>query len=199
MINASRVSTIILIVGLGSALAAAITLKDSSLLSLTPPDGTAPDALGREFWLHLSAYSAWVTTLLLIPALYFIWFTDKHTHWLAFWKTAWIAYIIHLVIAAFGFFGGDFAWMTNSTRVSAFWPGMVLAVWWGVDVALAGRTGTLIRIQRIGVHLLAFVLFFGGSALKGETLTIRLIGILLLLAVIGAGTQAFMKHRGRMI
>ena len=195
----TKISFFLLVLGMAAALIAAITLKDSNILSLTPPDGTTPDAVGREFWLHLSAYSAWVCTILLLPVFFFIWFPKYAPQWRAFWFASFAAYIIHLAISMFGFFGGDFAWMTNSTRVSAFWPGMLLVLWWGFDVALANRTRILIQIQRIGVHLLAFVLFFGGSALKGETLTIRLIGILLLLVAISAAMQYVMKRRGHQI
>ncbi|WP_146174238.1 hypothetical protein [Litoreibacter ponti] len=163
-----------------AALIAAYMLKDAGSLSLVPPGATEPDAVGREFWLHLSAYSAWVATVLLIPAYLFALSPDRVPDWRAFWTTSYLAYIIHLAISAFGFFGGDFAWMTNSSRVSAFWPGMVLALWWGLDVALSRRAGGWITVQRVGVHLMAFVLFFGGSAVMGELLTIRVIGAVLL-------------------
>lgn len=165
---------------MAAALIAAMMLKDTGSMSLIPPGGTAPDAEGREFWLHLSAYSAWVTTLLLIPAYLFVLSADRAPDWRAFWAAGYVAYLIHLAISAFGFFDGDFAWMTNSSRVSAFWPGMVLALWWGVDVLLSHRSGGWVNIQRVAVHIMAFVLFFGGSTVMGELLTIKIIGYLLL-------------------
>lgn len=176
----TRLPWAVLTLGMGAAVAAAYALQDSGAMSLIPPGGAEPDAAGREFWLHLSAYSAWVATVLLIPSYLFALSPDRGTDWRAFWAASFVAYIIHLAISAFGFFGGDFAWMTNSSRVSAFWPGMALALWWGLDMALSRRTGGWITAQRVGVHLLAFVLFFGGSAVMGELLTIRVIGAALL-------------------
>jgi len=185
----------LLLLGMTAALIAALLLQDTGSMSLIPAGGTDPDAEGREFWLHFSAYSAWVTTLLLIPAYIFVWSATRAPDWRAFWSASYAAYLIHLAISAFGFFGGDFAWMTNSSRVSAFWPGMVLAVWWGVDVALSNRSGGWITGQRIGVHLMAFVLFFGGSAVMGELLTVKIIGTLLLVTAIGAAARYVVQRR----
>lgn len=190
----------LLILGMAAAYVAAGQLQDTGLLSITPPPSefhpvNQPDAIGREFWLHLSAYTAWVTTLLIIPAFLFVWFEDRAPDWKAFWAAGWIAYLIHLGVAMFGFFESDYEWMTTSSRVSAFWPGMLLAVWWGLDLALANKTHPWVTIQRFGVHLMAFVLFFGGSAIKGELLTIQIIGYALLAVTLIAAIRWLAQRR----
>jgi hypothetical protein len=174
---------------LSAAIIASFSTQSMGLLSLIPPDATEPDALGRELSLGLSAFTAWATVVLLIPAYVAVWFRNRSARawqlWLAFWAAGFVAYIVHLVISMFGFFGGDFAWMTSSTRVSAFWPGMALAIWWPIDLWLARRPETTpIAVQRVVLHIGAFVLFFGGSAVKGELGAIRLIGYVLLAATI---------------
>ncbi len=190
--------------GIGTvfSLIAAWVLYDSGLMSLIPPGATEPDAIGREFWLYLSAFTAWVTTLLLIPAFVAVWMrrrsVEAYAIWHAFWGAGLVAYLIHLAVSMFGFFGGDFAWMTNSSRVSAFWPGMVLAVWWTVDLWLARSRDDQgwVAVQRGVVHVMAFVLFVGGSAVKGELIMIRGIGLLLSVLSVPAALNWLMK-RGR--
>ena len=189
--------------GMGLAYVAALQMKDTGLMSLTPPGGTEPDAIGREFWLYLSAFTAWVTTLLLIPVFVTVWTRRRseraYAIWHGFWAAGLVAYLIHLAVSMFGFFGGDFAWMTNSSRVSAFWPGMILALWWAIDLWLArSRPDTgWVAVQRVGVHVLTYVLFVGGSAVKGELLTIRGIGLVLsVLAVASALIWVTKRMRG---
>ncbi|MCY4179802.1 MAG: hypothetical protein OXC60_09850 [Litoreibacter sp.] len=180
------------------AFALANYTQDMALLSLTPPPTDAnpnpgPDVTpDRVFSLYLSAYTAWAALILLIPAYVFVWFQSRYQSWLAFWAASYVAYVVHLYISAFWFFEGDFTAMTTSSRVSAFWPGMVILVWWGVDVliGLALATGRWVTIQRVIVHLLVFVLFVGGSAVKGETTTIQLMGW----AFFGAGVGAMVVY-----
>lgn len=192
----------VLIGGLALSLVVAWLLSGSGIMSLTSPGGTEPDAVGREFWLYLSAFTAWVTTLLLIPVFAAVWVRSRSTQayaiWHAFWSAGLVAYLAHLAVSMFGFFGGDFAWMTRSTRVSAFWPGMILAVWWAVDVWLAKTRDDMgwVAVQRGLVHVLAFVLFVGGSAVKGELLTIRGIGVVLsVVAVAAALNWLFLRRK----
>ncbi len=179
------------------AIVAAWRLQASGLLSLSPPpsdamptpgpDVTAGDALG----LYQSAFTAWVALVLLIPAYTAFWFRNGSglawTVWLSCWSIGAVAYLVHLAVSMFGFFGGDFGWMTSTTRVSAFWPGMVIAIWWPLDAVLAltrGEKAGWIRVQRIAIHLIALILFVGGSAVKGELLTVRVIGTALFLAAL---------------
>jgi hypothetical protein len=181
--------------------------QDSGLLSLTPPPtaavpNPAPDVtLDQALPLYQSAFTAWAVLILLIPAYATVWRRNKPTQshvWLAFWTVSWIAYIIHLYVSAFWFFGGDFAAMTASTRVSAFWLGMIIAVWWPFDIALALRgaadTGW-VRLQRSLIHVLVLVLFVGGSAIKGELLSAKIIGAILLLVAVLAAVRWFILGR----
>ena len=144
------------------------------------PDVTSQDALS----LYQAAYTAWSALLLLVPVYLFVF--SRGTVWLAFWTVSFVAYAIHIAVSAFGFFGGDFEWMTNSTRVSAFWPGMALLVWWPIDLALAfaQREGMAIRVQRVLLHIVTLVLFVGGSAIKGELMVTQIMGWVLLAAAV---------------
>ncbi|WP_339106803.1 hypothetical protein [Roseovarius rhodophyticola] len=81
--------------------------------------------------LYQSAFTAWAALILLIPAYAYYLSQGANRGWLAFWTVSYLAYLVHLYVSAFLFFGGDFAWMTSSSRVSAFWPGMLLIPWWG--------------------------------------------------------------------
>jgi len=112
-----------------------------------------------------------------------------------FWTTSYIAYIIHLAVSMFWFFEGDFSAMTSSTRVSAFWPGMVIVLWWGLDIALAGTQAKWVTVQRVMIHVLVFVLFVGGSAVKGETALIQLMGWALFGTGLGALVVAMINRR----
>ncbi len=195
---------LLLFVGLViAAFAAASTFQGANLLSLVPPPtdanpNPAPDVPpDRVLALYQSAFTAWVALILLIPAYVFVWSKARYQSWLAFWTVSYLAYVIHLYVSAFWFFGGDFTAMTTSSRVSAFWPGMVVLVWWGVDVAVGfmKAQGRWVTVQRVIVHVLVFVLFVGGSAVKGEGVLIQLLGWALLAAGIGALIAYFMNRR----
>ncbi|MEO0829682.1 MAG: hypothetical protein AAFY03_04400 [Pseudomonadota bacterium] len=177
------------------ALMAAWLLKDAGLLSRVPPgaDGTPDVAEGEALGLYQAAFTGWAALLLLIPTYIGFWFRNvsavARSVWLAFWTFGAIAYLIHLAFSMFGFFGGDFAWMTSSTRVSAFWPGMIIAVWWPLDALLAharDETARWIRVQRIVLHVIVLILFVGGSLGTGELMTVRVLGLILLITALGS-------------
>ncbi len=183
--------------GLGGALIAlafwaATVFEGSGLLSTVPPATEAnpnpqPDTDETTILaLYQSAFTAWAALILLIPAYAYYLSQGANRAWLVFWTVSYLAYLVHLYVSAFLFFGGDFAWMTSSSRVSAFWPGMLLIPWWGVDIALAfkGLEARWVRLQRGILHLGTFVLFFGGSAIKGETITIKALGVALALVAV---------------
>jgi len=180
---------------IGLAFLAAWITQGWNLLSLTPPateavPTPAPDvAVGEELSLYQSAYTAWAALVLLIPAYLFIW--GRPSAWLAFWTTSYLAYLVHLAVSGLVFFGGDFAAMTSSSRVSAFWPGMGIVLWWGIDIALAlaSTRGRWVTAQRVALHLLVLVLFVGGSAVKGELMMVQLIGWALLGLALAAGLK----------
>ncbi len=176
------------------AFSVAAMLQDSGLLSRIPP--VSPDvptptpdvAEGAEYPLYLSAFTAWAALLLLLPVYATVWRSDQQGRaiWLSYWTVSWIAYVVHLLVAMFLFFQGDFAWMTSSSRVSAFWPGMLIAVWWPIDILLARRQATWVIVQRLLIHVLVLVLFVGGSAVKGEIVTVQVIGWVLAISALVA-------------
>lgn len=186
----------------GLSIIAAYLLQGAGLLSLSPPPSDLtvapkPDAIGKEFALYASALTAWVALILLVPAYVFVWSTQRATDWLAFWAVSYIAYLIHLAVSMFWFFEGDFAAMTSSTRVSAFWPGMLIVLWWGLDILLTKTQANWVTVQRVIIHVLVFVLFVGGSAVKGETALIQLMGWALFGAGVGAMVIAGLNRRKR--
>lgn len=172
----------------------ATVFEGSGMLSTVPPATEAnptPQVDTDEstiLALYQSAFTAWAALILLIPAYAYYLSQGGTRAWLAFWTVSYLAYLVHLYVSAFLFFGGDFAWMTTSSRVSAFRPGMLLIPWWGLDIALAvkGVEAAWVRIQRGVLHLGTFVLFFGGSAVKGETMTIKALGVALALVALMA-------------
>lgn len=184
--------------------------RDSGMLSLIPPatwevPDPAPDvASGKTLALYQSAFTAWVALILLIPVYLSIWFSERSSKdyavWLSFWSASYVAYLVHLFVSMVLFFEGDIAAMTSSSRVSAFWPGMAIIVLWGGDVLLAfrGGKGILVSIFRGLVHLLVFVLFFGGSAVKGELTVVNMLGIALLAAGV-TGMTVWLRHKTRKV
>lgn len=196
-----------LVLLLGLALVVSYVFHQSGILSLVPPASAsdpapAADAVGLEFMLWLSATTAWASLILLIPVFGAVWFRNRSRTawliWLNFWTVSWIAYAVHIAVSGFGFFDGDFAWMTTSSRVSAFWPGMILLLWWPLDIWLArGAETGWIKTQRLAVHISTFVLFFGGSAVKGETLTVKAMGAILALGLLTAGFRYFWNKETR--
>lgn len=188
---------------IAAAFAGAAIFQDSGMLSLIPPPTQADPAPAadvtpdRILALYQSAFTAWAALILLIPAYIFVWFRTHYTKWLAFWTTSYLAYAVHIYVSAFWFFEGNLETMTTSSRVSAFWPGMVILVWWGVDAAIgfAKTRARWVTIQRAIIHVLVFALFVGGSAVKGETALIQLMGWALLGTGIGALVVSFLNRR----
>lgn len=188
---------------IAAAFAGAAAFQDSQFLSLIPPPTdtnpipSADVTPARIPALYQSAFTAWAALILLVPAYIFVWFRTHYAAWLAFWTTSYIAYVIHLYVSAFWFFGGDFTAMTTSSRVSAFWPGMAILVWWGVDVLIgfAKPQAKWVTVQRAVIHVLVFVLFVGGSAVKGETALIQLMGWAFFGVGVGAMVVSFLNRR----
>ncbi len=192
-----------LMVLVAASFIAASVFQRSGLLSLVPPlteanpNPAADVTPDRVLSLYQSAFTAWAALILLVPAYIFVWFRTHYDRWLAFWAVSYVAYVIHLYVSAFWFFEGDFTAMTTSSRVSAFWPGMVILIWWGVDVliGMAKMQAKWITVQRVVVHVLVFVLFVGGSAVKGETALIQLMGWALFGAGVGTLVVSYLNTR----
>ena len=186
-------------VGIGLTIIAAIVAyltQNSGFLSPIPPagsDGTifeADVADDAQFKLYFAAFSAWAALALFVPATVYFCLNGDDTNWRFWWTAGFTAFAIHMFWAIVIFFGGDMGQVMSSTRVSAPVPGLVLLIWWAVDVALSwiDAKGRAITIQRIILHIGAFILFIGGSAATGETALIRILGTaaaLIILASLG--------------
>jgi hypothetical protein len=178
---------IALLVLVGGAFVAAALAQNLELFSRFPPGQPTPDIEeSNRLFLYQTFFTAWAALLLVTPALCTFWFRRSSEraarYWLAFWSASYVAFLIHLYWAIFVFFGGDWGRIFGTTRVSAPIPDLLLAAWWGADLLLgwlALSETILVRIQRGLVHLLAFVLFFAGSALEGEIPLSRSLGFLM--------------------
>ena len=194
-----------LVVALAAAFIASQLLADSDWLSPVPPatdadpNPTADVSDGRLVELYRSAFTAWAALLLFLPAavsMFGGW--GRSSRWRNWWSVSFVAFAVHMFWSMFVFFDGDIGRMTSTSRVAAFWPGIVLLVWWAVDVVAAWAQPSpsrWVEVQRYGVHALAFVLFVGGSAVTGETMLIRLIGGALFLVVAVSLARRFSSTR----
>jgi hypothetical protein len=177
-----------------AALLAAWLTRDQALFSLLPPGGSVADVQPEQrFDLHATFFTVWATIALVTPALCLFPFArrsgDAGRYWLAFWTVSLLAFAIHFYWAVVLVFGNDWSRILDTPRVSAPRLDTVFAIWWVVDVLLAWfwRSDALwLRAQRVGVHLLAFILFFMGAAREGELLLSRVIGYTMAAAVLGA-------------
>lgn len=185
------------------AFGAGVLLNDSGFLSTIPPASPdipqpGPDvAEAATSSLYIAAFTAWAALLVFIPSMMAFCLHGSSDGWRNLWTAAFLAFAIHMAWSVFVFFGGDMARLMASTRVSAPIPGFILLIWWAIDVALAWlhpAPKRLITIQRVIIHIIAFVLFVGGSAATGETLPIKLIGVICFVAVTMAAVKGW---RGR--
>ena len=189
-----ELSTVVvaLVLLLGLAFVAASLTKDAQIFSLSPPDSdTADISEDQKLDLYRTFYTAWAALILVTPAL--CTFLYRRTsqlaarYWLAFWSASLVVFLVHFYWAVVIIFDAKWERILETTRVSQPWPDALLALWWVVDVIIAWTLPTerlWIRIERALVHLLAFILFFAGSALEGEILASRVLGVLLALGVL---------------
>jgi hypothetical protein len=177
-----------------AALLAAWLTQHQALFSLLPPGGNVADVGPHQrFDLHATFFTVWATIFLVTPALCLFPFAGQSAlagrYWLAFWTVSLLAFAIHFYWAVVLVFGNDWSRILNTPRVSAPRLDTAFAIWWVADVLLAWfyRSDALwIRVQRVGVHLLAFILFFMGAAREGELLLSRVIGYTMAAAVLVA-------------
>ncbi|MDQ7743290.1 hypothetical protein [Hydrogenophaga pseudoflava] len=163
---------------------AAAWTRDWPLFSLSPPGGGLADVseTQRED-LHRTFFTIWASLLFAAPALALLPLSARAAWAARLWRITWTAsllvFAVHFWWAVVELFGNDWSRVLNTPRVSAPRLDTVFAVWWCVDVALAwtARPDRLwVRLQRAGVHLLAFVLFFMGAAREGELAISRALG-----------------------
>lgn len=182
--------------------AAAWWSRDLALFSLTPPGGGPADvaeALRQD--LHLTFFTIWASLLLATPALALFPAIRQSARafqaWRIFWTASLLVFAVHFYWATVVIFGNDWQRILNTPRVSAPRLDTVFAFWWVVDVVLAWGTrndAAWVRLQRAGVHLLAFVLFFMGAAREGELVASRALGWSMAV-VAGAGLVRWLVRR----
>lgn len=148
----------------------------------------------------MTFFTIWASLLLATPALVTIAGIGVSTTTWRWWRITWTAsllvFLVHFYWAAVIIFGNDWSRILNTPRVSAPRLDTVFAVWWVIDVMLAwlrDHRATWVRVQRWGVHLLAFVLFFMGAAREGELALSRALGWAMAVAV-AAGLLAWLLH-----
>ncbi|GLS15849.1 hypothetical protein [Hydrogenophaga electricum] len=164
--------------------AAAAWTRGWALFSLLPPGGGVADVLPTQREdLHRTFFTIWASLLLAAPALALLPLASRSAVAARVWRICWTAsllvFAVHFYWAVVVIFGNDWQRVLNTPRVSAPRLDTVFALWWCVDVLLAWtvRPGALwVRVQRAGVHLLAFVLFFMEAAREGELPVSRALG-----------------------
>lgn len=185
--------------------AAAWWSRDLALFSLTPPGGGAADvaeALRQD--LHLTFFTIWASLLLATPALALFPAIRQSARafqaWRIFWTASLLVFAVHFYWATVVIFGNDWQRILHTPRVSAPRLDTVFALWWVVDVVLAwvSRTDAAwVRLQRAGVHLLAFVLFFMGAAREGELVASRALGWSMAVVVAAGLVRWLVRRRAR--
>jgi hypothetical protein len=187
--------------------AAAWWTRELPLFSLVPPGGGPADvSSGQRQDLHVTFFTIWASLLLATPALSLFPSMHRspiaHKWWRIFWTASLLLFSVHFYWATVVIFGNDWQRILNTPRVSAPRLDTVFAIWWIIDVALAWNLrpdAWWLRVQRAGVHLLAFVLFFMGAAREGELAASRALGWSMVI-VVAAGIIAWgLKARRRQV
>ena len=195
------IAVICLVVVLGGAFLTASLTQEKKIFSLSPPrEKNAPPDVQvppdiretQRLDLHRTFFTAWAALILVTPALCTFLFRRSSKsaagYWLAFWTVSFVAFLIHFYWAVVVIFDSDWNKIFfGTTRVSAGLPDTIFTGWWALDVLLAWllqSEGVLVRIQRALVHLVAFVLFFAGSAIEGEIWWSKALGFAMAAAVL---------------
>ena len=189
---------------LGAAFATGWLTRDLPLFALHPPGGGSPDMRpDQRLHLHITFFTIWAALLLSVPALALFPLRQRSpkaaSYWLALWTVAFIAFAVHFFWAVVIVFDNDWQRILHTPRVSAPVLDTVFALWWAADVALAWTLRSeapWVRVQRVGVHALATLLFFMGAAREGEQLASRLLGWTLAAGVV-AGAWAWWRRRSQ--
>jgi hypothetical protein len=172
----------------------------AELQALRDASSTLPGHIVHSALYYRVIFTIWLTVLFLIPALCFHVFSRSdapNSYWRTWWTFAYLAFGAHLYWSVFGMFHGDLAAVFHSREGEAANPEQVvdqpgpdffLAAWWTIDVLLAwlAPDRKWVRVQRGGVHLLVFVMFFGATVLAAKAgVVARSLGILMFAIVNG--------------
>jgi hypothetical protein len=151
-------------------------------------------------------FTIWVSIIFLTPALCFHVFSRAdapNSFWRPFWTFGYLAFLIHIYWTVFVTFHLNWAEIFHSQAgmtadpervVEHPGPDLFLAAWWGLDVLLAWLVTDhkWVRVQRGGVHLLAFIMFFGAFTLEAKaSMVAHVLGIVMLIAVAGSFLLSF--------
>jgi len=138
-------------------------------------------------------YTIWITLLLVTPAFATVLFIRKsavmYDYWLLFWTASLATMIIHMYVAIDGFFHWDWDHIFNKTdRVDRPKENLVLTAWWIIDVFLGWvfyrSNNKYIHLQRILVHIFAFIFFYLSFITKGDSEYAEQIGYASLILVV---------------
>lgn len=181
--------------------------REWEVFSLFPPGASMAD-LAREQRqdLHTAFFTVWAALVVVAPALALLPWRRQSSEfaawWLASWTVALMVFLVHFCWAVWVVFDGDWQRILHTPRVSAPVLDTVFAVWWCVDVGVAWfwrSEAQWVRVQRVLVHVLAFILFFMGAAREGELVMSHVLGWGLALAVLAGllsrGWQAWRQAR----
>jgi len=156
------------------ALIASALLAAAHIQCLEPPSYLPPSKLLD--W-YRAIYTAWVTVILLTPALCLdAWrpsMPNGHNYWRLFWTCSYFAYLIHFYWAVFVFFEGDIGAVFRSPMVSTPRFNFLLTFWWSFDMLplwFFRSNPRWVRLQRAALHLVLLVAFFVGSVVEGQGL-----------------------------
>lgn len=154
---------------------------------------------GHTLTYYRVIFTIWVTAVLLTPALsFFLLFKPGaiETYWRSFWTFSYVAFLSHFYWTVIATFHGNVQEIFHSQSgiatperiVDNPGPDFLLALWWGIDVALlwlVKRDHRWIQVERGAIHLMAFMMFFGALVMAPKASMIaRLVGIVMAMAVI---------------
>jgi hypothetical protein len=131
-------------------------------------------------------FALWAAVLLVTPALGFYLLKRPGTsggYWRPFWTFAYLAYVCHFLWS----FVAPFDVALFGTGRAAVYPALaaLLALWWGLDVALPAPGSKAVEVPRGAVHFFAFAFLFGTTFLAPSAGPVdRLLGVLLALVVL---------------
>lgn len=136
-------------------------------------------------------FTLWVVTVLTTSALcsyIFLRPGGRSGYWIGFWTGGYLAYLIHVYWKAAEVAVPNSRGLFQDLVWAVGWWGLVLAVWWTVDVILAWTIPSdrkWVQIQRGGLHLFAFAVLFAMTVLASVVdISTRLLGLLMALVVV---------------
>ncbi len=191
-----RVAFTCLVALIIGSVGAGFALQDAGLLDIRPPatwENPTPDpdiTAANRMPLYIGTFIGWASIVLLLPVYLFVWSAGKgevdKTSWLAFWATAFLAYVAFLMVWMLWFFGADFAELSTSSRLPSLVLLFGLAGIWAIDIKLAMRKVNTIAalIFRTFVHACVLIFFFIDIGMASELNIGKLLGMALLASLI---------------